>query len=337
MMTDKSRKWFGAAVLALAWPLLAQAATPTITPRQQKFLDAQQNPSPAHAAWHERYVVLIHIEPQLQRAVLFARCAKPGGERLLDPAYRAYVETVGGDYRRYLRSPGPASAMTNTAALWAIDQLTEAEYRQSLRWLTADDTLPLRNARDVGANLVQYLEHAVDVSSGQQNVAALMALKAALVQAGQLDPIVKAIAHVDPAKAALFESLGTEIPLDPDQIKQWYEVAYWLDKSANQVLKAYWSVVPQEWFRSMAEDPFNLRFGQGMRALTAYQRRGRVEEKDLHTLSAEELLGRKIAYYFGDLASDEVAAVPVDAHNWMWKQAQAYIARHRAAMCSQQR
>lgn len=57
--------------------------------------------------------------------------------------------------------------MASTTKLWAADQLTEAEYQRSLRWLTSANTLPLRNVRDVGTILSQYLENSVDVSSGQ--------------------------------------------------------------------------------------------------------------------------------------------------------------------------
>ena len=58
-------KWFSAALLALAWPSLTQAATPAITPRQQQFLDAQKRPPSVYEAWRERNIVLIQAEPQL--------------------------------------------------------------------------------------------------------------------------------------------------------------------------------------------------------------------------------------------------------------------------------
>lgn|GEM_PF-3870912 len=327
-------KWFSAALLALAWPSLTQAATPAITPRQQQFLDAQKRPPSVYEAWRERNIVLIQAEPQLRRAVVFSGCAKPGAERLLDPTYRAYVETVGGAYYRYLQRPGPASAMANTRALWAIDQMSEAEYQGALRWMTSAETAPLRNARDVLGMLQQYFTESVDPVEGQQNVAVLMAMKKTLVQEGQLASVVKAFAQVDASKAALFESLETDIPLTSDQLSQWYDVAYWLDRSANPVFQAYFSAVPQAWFHAMAQEVFNQKLSQANHALKAYQRRGRVEESELSTLTEEELAGRKIAYYFGDLASDDVAKVSVDAHNDMWAQAQAYIAKHRAEMCS---
>ncbi len=333
-MKSRVSRWGLWAVMALAWPVLGQAATPTITPRQQQLLAAAENSSPVYAAWRERYAVLISVEPKLQRAVLYARCAKPGGERLLEPNYRAYAETVGGAYRRYLQDSGPASAMASTTRLWAADQLTEAEYQRSLRWLTSANTLPLRNVRDVGTILSQYLENSVDVSSGQLNLAVLLAMKETLAKAGQLGPVVKAFAQVDAAKAALFESLPTALPLKDEQIQQWYEVATWLDKAANPVQMAYWFAVPQESIDAMAEDVFEERVNQGLQALQAYQRKGPVEDSDVHTLNDEQKLGRKIAYYFGDLASDEIAQVSVDAHNWMSKQAQAYIAKHRDVMCS---
>lgn len=90
-------------------PSLTQAATPAITPRQQQLLDVRLNPTPIFEAWRERSVVLIEVEPKLRMAVVMARCAKPGAERLLDPTYRAYVETVGKAYYRNLQRPGPAS------------------------------------------------------------------------------------------------------------------------------------------------------------------------------------------------------------------------------------
>lgn len=333
-MMGWGNKWRGIAVLALAWPLWAQAGAPAVTPRQQQLLAAERNSSPVYKAWRERFAVLISIEPELQRAVLFSRCAKPGGSRLLDPAYRAYAETVGGTYYRYLQRSGPASAMADTAKLWAIDQLTEAEYQRSLRWLTSDDTLPLRSARDVGTILSQYLRNSVDVSSGELNLAALLAMKATLARAGQLEPVVKAFAQVDPSKAALFASLATEIPLKDEQSRQWYEVAAWLNKAAKPVQTAYWAAVPQALIGAMAEDAFDDRLNQGTQALQAYERKGPVADAETHALNDEQRLGRTIAHYFGDPASDEIAQVPVDAHNWMWKQAQAYIAKHRAAMCS---
>lgn len=182
---------------------------------------------------------------------------------------------------------------------------------------------------------MQYVEDTLDVSSGQKNVAVLIALKETLVKTGQLDPVVKAFAQVDSAKAALFESLGTKIPPNAEQLSQWYDVAYWLDRSLKPVMTAYWSAVPQATVQAMPEEPFAERFSEGMQALKAYRRRGAVEESELFKLNPEELLGRKIAYYFGDPESDDVMRAAVDAHNDMWKQAQAYIAKHRAAMCSQ--
>lgn len=327
------KTWLLIVALVSGWFLLKMASTPAISARQQKFLDVQQNPTPFYTAWVERLVVLTQIEPKLRDAVESARCASPDDARLLDPVYRVYVETIGAAYYREIQRPGPALALTSTAKLWAIDQLTDAEYQRSLRWQTDARTSSLLNARDVGDALVKYLQNAKDPYSGKQNVALLMALKTTLIQTGQFDLVVKAIAQMDPARAALFESLSTEIPLSHDQVDQWYEIADWIFRSADPLVTAYFSLVPQPWMSEMADDPFNVRLGTAVRALRAYERRGHVSERHASSLSSEEQIGRKIAYYFGGLAADVAAQASTEASERALQHARDYIAQHRDVMC----
>lgn len=339
------RRWVrncvGIACLSILAPMAAQSAEFKITPRQQKILDAMREGEPLMRVWDEPSFKYGTQEAEFRRMTTLMRCGRwSKADRLFAPAYRRYVDTVGGAYYRYVRSSPAAAAFGRKRELWAIDQLSEVQYLRSLDWLTRADAADARAAREVGLALGDVMQNLIDLSSGAISVPLLVAFKQALIDAGQVEPVEAAIRKVDPDMAAIFESLDSALPV-PDAVeRKWTDLAWWMmEKASVRIEEAYWQGIPEPTLSKLAElldDPFIVNLDRAQEAMAAWRvkKMGRpVAEIDLAGLSDVERLGRQIDFYFGDPDAEESDELLLEAFNWQRKEAAAYIKANRAELC----
>lgn len=328
----------------LALPLIAQAAAPSATPRQQKMLEAMRNSSKFGQTWNEKRLLFSSTEDTLRRLALIRRCLpRPDHTRFFQPAYRQYVETVGGAFYRYLQQPigAAAGAVGQQRALWAIDQLSEAQYKQSMLLLTSADLADARAVADLGWALgsVMTEENLVDVSSGYGNVAMLAQFKQTLIQTGQLEPVLAALAKADPALPEAFKSLEFLWPVPADKWDEWQHLALLLEKHAERIQDAYWANWPEPLRKQVEmylDNPLFDNVDRAQEAEQAWSTRmalSRGADLDVAALTDTERLGRKIHFYFGETGTQRSDAELIKAHDWLRRESQAYIDAHKSQIC----
>ena len=342
-MWGRLRGVVAVACLSVLWPAAVNGAEPSITPRQHTILSAMQYSSALMQEWSEPRAKLLGLEDALRRFALLKRCVpKPAATRLFVPAYRRYVDTIGGAYYRYSNEPVGPGALARKPTLWAIDQLSDSQYQRSLWWLTNDEAARARAARDLALALNDVIDNVVDVSTGANNLPVLVAFQQTLIRTGQIDPILAAIRKVSPREASTFESLSTAWPVPAAQLEQWENLAMWIGVFGERIERAYWDGIPEPTLtqlQQLLDDPLMMNLDRAQEAQLAWQAKARIlsqSQPDPRSLNDAERLGREIDFYFGDPVSDDNGAVMLKAHAWLQEKSMAYIDANRADMCTLQ-
>lgn len=328
----------------LALPLAVHAAAFSPTPHQQKMLDALQKSSIFARAWREPWLIL-SMEDTLRRWVLVQRCpSRLDNSRLFLPAYRRYIETVGGAFHRHLQESSSLALImpTQQGMLWAIDQLSDAQYEHSMRLLTDADGATVRTLTDLGRALATVTENLIDASTGAHNIALLAQFKQTLIQTGQLEPILTALSNVDPHLSEAFASVEFLWPVPAEKWGQWETLAFRLDIEGERIQMAYWESWPEpvrKQIEAYREDPLFANLYRAQEASKAWSMRmNRFSNPavDMTTLTDAERLGQKIHAYFGESKAQEADFALLQAHDWLRQQAQAYIETHKSQICGRQ-
>lgn len=334
--------WVAGGLLFLLLPLATQAAAPAATPRQQKMLDALQDSSELAQAWGEPRAVLSVMEDSLRRWALLRRCLPRSTDtRLFMPAYRRYVETVGGAFYRYLREPAGVGARLqgHKQDLWAIDQLSDEQYARSLWMLTSVEMAWIRKIDDLGWALDMLLDEMTDVSTGLGNVALLTAFKQVLVRTGQLEPVLVALGKADPSLPEAFMSLELPWPVPAEKWEHWQDLARRLQAHGDRIREAYWNSWPKRVRMQLdiyQDDPlflFQERARTAEEAWVSRKAKSRDGEPDAAALTDTERLGRRIFFYFGEPASKEPDPDLLKAYEWLRQRSQAYVDTNKAQIC----
>lgn len=329
-----------ACLIFLVLPLGAHAADSPITPRQQRMLDAMRSTSEFKQAWNEPWA-LSTMEDSLRRWALIRRCLPRSDKvRLFEPAYRKYVATVGNALYLRLQAPAVAGGMLwQRQTLWAIDQLSEAQYAHSMRLLTSADFARLRAINDLGSALSEVLGNLTDVSSGSNNVALLVRFKQTLVQTGQLEPVLAALGKVDPNLLEAFTSLEFLWPVPADKWDQWESLALKLQVHGERIQEAYWNSWPEPMRKQLEgywDDPLSANLDRTQEALQAWSHKKEETQGanvDVATLNDAERLGRQIYFYFGEPRTEALDAALLKIFDQLRQQSMAYIDEHKAQMC----
>ena len=322
--------------------MAAQGAEIQITPRQQVILDAMREGESLMRVWDEPRFKYGLQEPEVRRVALVMRCGKWSSrpDRLFAPAYRRYVDTVGSAYYRIVRGSPRVVAFGRKRELWAIDQLSEAQYLRSLDWLTRADAADARQAREVGLTLSDAMRNLVDVSTGTASVPYLVAFKQALVDSGQLEPVVSAISKVDPEMGVIFQSLDSDMSV-PDAVKaKWGKLAWWMMSEATaRIEEAYWQGIPEPTLSKLVQlldDPYIANLDRAQEAAVAWRAKksgSAGAEIDPAGLSDLERVGRQIDFYFGGPDVEDSDELLLEVLNWHRKESAAYIKANKAELC----
>lgn len=329
-----------ACLIFLVLPLGVHAADSPITPHHQRMLDAMRSTSEFKQAWNEPWA-LSTMEDSLRRWALIRHCLpRPDKVRLFEPAYRKYVATVGNTLYLRLQAPAIAGGMLwQRQALWAIDQLSEAQYAHSMRLLTSADFARLRGINDLGSALSDVLGNLTDVSSGSSNVALLVRFKQTLVQTGQLEPILTALGKVDPNLLDAFTSLEFLWPVPADKWDQWESLVLELQVHGERIQEAYWNSWPEPMRKQLEgywDNPLSTQLDRAQEAEQAWshkKERAQGANVDVATLNDAERLGRQIYFYFGEPRTEALDAELLKIFDQLRQKSMVYIDEHKAQMC----
>lgn len=219
------------------------------------------------------------------------------------------------------------------ADVWAIDQLTGAQYAELMTLLTSADTLRARELLGAGAAFSQSVENIVDTASGRNNTALLLAFKESADQAKLSSFVGDAIGQDSPEMAQVFLSLPSASGKDEE------ELAMWMQLFGEEAVETYWKNIPADSAKHIAavgEGFFAKYQRQATDALALWQKRQKgLSDMDpsTHNLSEQERLGQRIDAYFGDVDSPEFAALENQVYGALAEASANYLNLNKESMC----
>ncbi|WP_156414324.1 hypothetical protein [Bordetella sp. N] len=323
----------------IMFPLLGSAAGAEASKtldRQRALQAAMDNTSDFAKAWAKPNMKFSTFGQDIRRYAFLKRCLPERGTiRYLMPDYRQYFDAAGD---RLYEAAMQFKAASNVGPLrWVADQLSDAEYQQSMQALTSTETAQYRSISDVGRALTEVLQgELIDIDTGEPNVAYLIEFKETLARTGELDHVASALRAISPAYADTFLSLRTMWPVAPATWEAWTNLGTMLQALSESVEQAYLGNLSPSQRAEVAEyeaTPAVAKFAQAMDAARDYQifSLGRMPKT---SFTASARLGEMVVFYperpDSEIAKQSAKAINTNARTIIET---AFVA-HRADLCS---
>lgn len=326
--------------LMLAVTLSACRNHPEPTARQWQAWSAIHRSSEfGHSMNIKSRILVGALEGNLRRILLDKGCTRSrvyASDRLFHPVYRQYVESVG---RRWLLDRPSADVFSNTALLYALEQVSDSDYQDSMYRLSDPKLAEPRTISDIFTKLNWFFSDELGDPGADdlvyRKLAMLTAFKEGLENTSHSDHFGRAMRAIDNETAETFKALPLSLSAPVDT--KWIELAGWFSgtEKRDRLYAAMLEEMPAETVAAVVhyqESPLLTHMGDAYEAVSGWQTR---VAQDQPVTTAQETLGRDIAEkYFGESLDTEIAQYLLHAHKvHLANLAHIYIGTHYRDLC----
>jgi len=284
-------------------------------------------------------ILVGQVEGNLRQILLNKGCAPSrvnAPDRLFHPAYRQYVESVG---RRWLLDKPAADVFSNTALLYALEQISDSDYQDSIYRLSDPKLAEPRTISDIFTKLSWFFSDELGDPGADdlvyRKLAMLTAFKESLENSSHSDHFDRAMSAIDKDTAETFKALPLSLSTPVDT--KWIELAAWFSgtEKRDRLYAAILGEMPAETVAAVVhyqESPLLTHMGDAYEAVSGWQTRA---ARDQPVATAQETLGRDIAEkYFGGSLDTEIARYLLHAYEvHLANLAHIHIGMHYRELC----
>lgn len=316
----------------------------------------RNNPEPTAKQWHawsavhrssalgqamniKSRLLVGELESNLRQILLNKGCAASRADapdRLFHPAYAQYVESVG---RRWLLDTPAADVFSNSALLYALEQISDSDYQDSIYRLSDPALAEPRTISDIFSKLSWFFSDELGDPESDDTVyrklAMLVAFKESLESTAYNERFGRALRAIDEEAVETFNALPLSLSLPIEN--KWIQLAAWFS-GAEKRDRLYASMLSEISPESVAavvhyqELPLLTHMGDAYEAVSRWQNQFYLDQP---ATMAQEELDRDIAEkYFRASLNTEITQYLLQAYEvYLANLAHIHISKHYRELC----